>query len=116
MSPTSVYSRRSSEPSRAAAASPGRQADAEPEGVLARAPPPFVDLVLGLVHGRRRGQGPVGVVVLRDRRAEHGHDRVADELHHGAVLAEDGAVHRGPVLVELARRARVDGVRSAMPE
>ena len=42
------------------------------------------------------------MVGLRERRAEDRHHRVADELHHGARLAQDGLVHRGPVRVELA--------------
>ena len=58
---------------------------------------------------------PVGVVGLGERGAEHGHHRVADELHHGALLAEDGAVHRRSVLVELAGEL-VGGVCSAMVE
>jgi len=44
------------------------------------------------------------VVGLRQWRAEDRHDGVADELHHGAALRKDGAVHLGPVLVELVRQ------------
>ena len=44
----------------------------------------------------------------RNRRAEDGHDRIADELHDRAILLEDRAVHRRTVLVELAgQHARV---------
>ena len=58
---------------------------------------------------RERGVEPVlRVVVLRHGRAEARHHRVADELHHGAVAVDDRPVHRGPMLVELARRARSD--------
>ena len=49
---------------------------------------------------------PVGVVVLRERRAEHRHHRVADVLHDRALLLEDGGVHLRPVLVELAGQHR----------
>ena len=38
---------------------------------------------------------------VRDGCAEHGHHGVADVLHHGAALAEDGPVHLGAVAVEL---------------
>ena len=58
------------------------------------------------VDGRR--DGPVGVVGLRERGAEDGHDSIADELHDGAGLAENRLVHSGAVSAKLARElARV---------
>jgi hypothetical protein len=39
----------------------------------------------------------------RERRAEYGHHRVADELHHRSPFAQDRTVHGGSVRVELAR-------------
>ena len=84
---------------------------------LAARPRPAFELVLGARAWRAAPPpSPVGVVGLRERGAEHGHHRVADELHHGAARAEDGPVHRGPVLVELARRGAVGSARSAIAE
>ena len=108
VSPTRVYSSRSSEPRRAAAASPVERPRPETERRQALVLPPPVDGRLLLVHGQRRHHGPVGVVHLLERCAEHGHHRIPDELHDGAVLAEDGVVHGGAVDVELPRQlARV---------
>ena len=50
-----------------------------------------VELALDVVHRDGGLHGAVGVVVLRERRAEHRHHGVADELHHGALGAEDRA-------------------------
>ena len=55
---------------------------------------------------RRGRERAVGVIGLRERRAEHGHHRVADVLHHRAALGEDRGVHLGAVRVEHRRRAR----------
>ena len=58
-----------------------------------------VELGLRLLHVRRCSHCAQGVVLVHRRKAEHGHDRVADELlHDAAVLLELGA-HR----VEVAR-------------
>jgi hypothetical protein len=79
----------------------GRQPKPEAEGGQAVGRPAGVDTGLELMHRRRGGHRAVRVVGLRERRAEHRHDRVPDELHHGPALTEDGVVHRGPVGVEL---------------
>ena len=63
--------------------------------------PPAIDLGLQRVHVDGRRDRPVGVVSLRERCTEHGHDGVPDELHDGAGLAEDRVVHGGPVSAEL---------------
>ena len=49
------------------------------------------------------------MVDLRQRSAEDRHDGIPHELHHGAALRQDGAVHFGAMLVELARQDR--GIR-----
>ncbi len=115
VSPTSVYSRRSSLPRRAAATSPDDRPMPEAERLEALRLPLLVDLALALVHAHGGPEGSVGVVVLRERGAEHRHHRVAHVLHDRALLAEDG--------VFISRRwvrswpARVVGsVCSAMPE
>ena len=84
-SPTSVYSRRSSEPSSAAATSPVDSADAEPERREALGGP----LVVDRAPGRRASRAAATSArsawsALRLGRAEHRHHRVADVLHHGA--------------------------------
>ena len=79
----------------------GRKTQAEPERRQAVGLPAAVDLRLQGVHVQRRGHRAVRVVGLRERRTEDRHHRVADELHHGARLAQDGLVHCGPVRVEL---------------
>ena len=92
----------------------GREADAETERRQPALGPLRVELDLRFDHRDRGGERAVGVVVLRDRRAEARHHRVADELHHGAVLVEDRVVHRGAVLVEQMReRARIGGLGDA---
>ena len=116
MSPTSVYSTRSSEPSNAAATSPVDSPMPSPNSGKPVGAPLLVHRVLALVHRARGGERPVGVVVLRERRAEHGHHRVADVLHHRAALGEDRRVHLGAVRVEHRRPSAVGSTRSAMPE
>ena len=101
VSPTSVYSSRSSEPSSAAATSPVDRPMPSPNAGSPSARHCSLTACLALVHRARRLQRAVGVVVLRERRAEHGHHRVADVLHHGAALGEDRVVHLGAVRVEL---------------
>jgi hypothetical protein len=97
VSPTRVYSRRSSDPRRAAAA---REALAFPLRI---------DGVLLGVHAEGSGNSPIGVVVLSERRAEHGHDGIADELHDRPILPENRIVHSGPMDVELP--GQLAGVR-----
>src|ERR1700722_6752206 len=80
---------------------PGREAEAQAERRQALPFPPPVEQRLLLVHGLRRHHGSVGVVDLFERRTEHGHHRVSDELHHRAVLPQDGVVHGRPMDVEL---------------
>ena len=41
----------------------------------------------GGLHRRRRADRPEGVVLVPDRQAEDGHDRVADELLDGPAVA-----------------------------
>ena len=106
VSPTSVYSTRSSEPSSAAATGPVDTPMPMPNGALTLRQPPLVELALALQHRARRADRAVGVVVERHRRAEARHHRVAHELHHGAALVEDGAVHLGPVIAQLRGELR----------
>ena len=108
-SPTTVYSMRSSEPSRAAATSPVDRPMPSPNGgqalrrPRARSPPPARRAWPAPAASARSAWSADGT-----GRAEHGHDRVADVLHDGAALAEDGPVHLGPVGVELGgQRGRV---------
>ena len=97
----------------------GGQPDTKAERRQPGRGPRVVDLRLPGVHRRRRRDRPVRVVRLRERRAEHGHHRVADELHDRALLAEDGLVHRGPVRVQLPgqlARVGVLGDRRVRPD
>src|SRR5256885_1208649 len=64
--------------------------------------PTEIDRRLGVVHGPSRAERTLRMIGLRQRRAEDCHHRIANELHHGAVLGEDGSVHLGAVLVQLA--------------
>ena len=76
----------------------------------------LVELLSGAAcMASRCGNRPVGVVVGGDRRAEHGHHRVAHELHHRAALVEDGPVHLRAVRVELAG-SRLGSACSAIVE
>ena len=54
-------------------------------------------------HVARGGQRAVGVVVLRQRRAEDGHDAVAHVGHERAAVVEDRLAHRGQVAVQRRR-------------
>ena len=110
VSPTSVYSSRSSEPSKAAAASPVESPSPRPNGGRPSARPALVDLGLAGVHCHSSGNGTVGMVNLGNRRTEDSHDSVAHELHHGPALAQDGLVHRRSVGVELAGQLARVGV------
>ena len=40
-------------------------------------------------HVERRVEGALGIVLMGDRRAEHGQHGIADELFHEAVVARD---------------------------
>ena len=85
------------------AASPVRTPAARSQARVApRAETPTADEV------ERRPDGPLGVVLLRDRRAPDRHHRVADELLHRAAVALDHVRAR----VEVAREelARLLGV------
>ena len=79
-----------------------RQPQAEAERREAVGAPAVVDPSLQGVHDRCGGHRPVGVIRLRERRAEHRHDRVPHELHHRSPLTQDGVIHRGPVGIQLA--------------
>ena len=96
VSPTSVYSSRSSLPSSAAATSPVDRPMPSPNGSRPSASQPRSSVGLAAVHRRPRRQRAVGVVVLRERRAEHRHHRVADVLHDRAALVEDRACSSRP--------------------
>ena len=50
---------------------------------------PLVDLVHRALHAERRAHRALGVVLVRDRRAEQRHHVVADVLVHGAAVALD---------------------------
>ena len=60
------------------------------------------------LHRQRCMQRPLGVVLLRGRCAESSHDRVADELLHGAARAVDLGGHC--VVEAVEHRARALGV------
>ncbi len=94
---------RAAPPSRAARRRP-RRWTARARGRRRAGPRAAQRALTSRLRGVHRASGrhrPLGVVGLRDRRAEHRHHRVADELHDRAALAEDGPVHRGAVHVEL---------------
>ena len=115
MSPTSVYSTRSSEPSSAAATGPVERPMPSPNGGSPARLHIRVELDLRLEHRDRGGERAVGVIGLRHGRAEARHHRVADELHDRPVLVEDRAVHLGAVLVERCASA-LGSVVSAIAE
>jgi len=49
----------------------------------------LVQLLDRLQDTQPGADGTLGVVLVRDRRTEHGHDRVADELLHRPLVALD---------------------------
>jgi len=51
-------------------------------------------------HLARRGDGPVAVVLLLERGAEHGHDPVAHVVDDRPAVVEDRLAHLGQVPVE----------------
>ena len=68
---------------------------------------PDADLELALLgelvpDRERRSHRTLGIVLVRDRRAEHGHDRVADELLDGASEALELRAHLRVVRLEQA--------------
>ena len=83
-------------------ADPGREAEAE------RAPQLGGVVTCQLAHPKRRVAGPLGMVLLRHRGSEHGHDAVAGELVDRAAellyaLAEqiEEALHDRPPLLRV---------------
>src|SRR4029450_8539380 len=46
-----------------------------------------------LLHGQGRVTGPHGVILMGDRGAKQGHDAVAHDLVHGALVAVHGVHH-----------------------
>ena len=60
-------------------------------------PPPLRELLVErteiVAHVRRRARRAQGVVLMRHRNPEDGHDRVADELLHHALVALDRRAH-----------------------
>ena len=70
-----------------------------------------------IAHVGGRAQRPQRVVLVHDRSAEHGHDRVADELLHGAAVMLERHAHLVEVAGEHAphqlRVARLAEVRRA---
>ncbi len=59
-----------------------------------------VDLVHRQLHGQGGRRPSLGVVGMRERRAEDREDRVADELVDGAAMRDDDLGHAGEVAVE----------------
>jgi hypothetical protein len=53
----------------------------------------LVQLLDRIEHPEASPHGALGVVAMRDRGAEHGHDRVADELLHDAAERFDFRLH-----------------------
>ena len=101
-SPTSVYSTRSSLPSRAAATVAGAQPDAEPERLRAlRRCHSSLTACWARCIAAAAASARSAWSAARHGRAEHRHHRVAHVLHHRPAGAEDGTVHLGPVAVEL---------------
>ena len=95
----------------------GARGDANP--VLAREI--LVDALESLAHLERRPHGAERIVLVDGRHAEHGHDRVADELLDGAAVSFERCLHRVEVaphhppqrlgVEPLAERRRVGDVR-----
>ena len=95
----------------------GARRDANP--VLAREI--LVDALESLAHLERRPHGAERVVLVDGRHAEHGHDRVADELLDGAAVSFERCLHRVEVaphhtpqrlgVEPLAERRRAGDVR-----
>ena len=111
MSPTTVYSRRSSRAEQRGGHVAG--ATGRCRGRTAPGPrPPTAALTPGLggVHRQRGRERPVGVVGGRLGRAEHGHHGVADVLHDGAAARRGWRGSSRPGAVELPGQRRRVGV------
>ena len=69
--------------------------DIEPDERLSgRYPDPQLELFLGATPDReRRADRSLGIVLVRGRRAEESHDRVADELLDRAAVALELGAH-----------------------
>ena len=92
---------------RVTAASPGQHAGARLDrlaGLVAAQAAHRVDQV------ERGAHGALGIVLARDRRAPHGHDRVADELLDRAAVALDDLARE----VEVARQGLAHVLRVAV--
>ena len=101
MSPTSVYSTRSSDPSSAAATGPVDSPMPRPNGVRPSDAHRSFTAAWRSCIAIAAAEPAIGVVVVRDGRAEARHHRVADELHDRAAVVEDRVVHLGAVHVQL---------------
>ena len=71
---------------------PGVDTDADRERFVPAIGPLVLDGLLDRAGGQHRSQR---IVLVGDRRAEHGHDRVADELVDGAVVVLHHPLDRG---------------------
>ena len=100
-SPTSVYSTRSSLPSRAAATVPVLSPMPSPNGASPSASHSSFTACWARCIALGGGQRSFGVVGARHGCPEDRHHRITDVLHHGPTGAEDGTVHLRPVTVEL---------------
>ena len=101
VSPSAVYSSRRSEPTLPDITGAGVEADAHLEAfVQALLAQPAVEPVQPVEHVARGRERAVGVVLLLQRRAEHGHDAVAHVGDERAAVVEDRLAHRGQVAVQ----------------
>ena len=97
----------------------GVEADSHVEHRVAAPAPLDVPLTEALDHGDGGSQRPILVVVAWHGQAEHGHDRVADELVEHAPLVEDALDHPLEVVVEQRHRgvgAEALGQRCELPD
>ncbi len=69
---------------------------------------PSVQLLDPLERAERRSDGALGIVIPRQRRAEHGHHGIADELLHDPAEPLDPVAEL--VEVETVQRANVFGI------
>jgi hypothetical protein len=88
----------------------GVDADADGERQPALLPQPLRPPADVLLHAQRRVEGALGMVLVRDRRAEEREDAVAARVGHPAVVAVHGVRHHGEGGVDDA--ARVLGVEA----
>ena len=101
VSPTSVYSTRSSSPKRPAPRRRSTPRCPRPNRALPRGLPARLQRTLAGRPSRRRLHRAVGVVLGGTGAPKHANHRVPDELHHGATLVDDRVVYLRPVLAEL---------------